>query len=279
MKAVKKFIIFAIFAAGAFGLLSLLASPHQHIDNTTLMAGNVDRLREDINARWNEATGWDADLYGRQLTRVSQSQSAGVIDALARRSLVDLINRRAYDKSIEAMDRQFARNACDANILAHNAEGLSTVIDHEPAVAQLPDVEKALETYALYRRIVAFNNASVGLTPSFDYEQSTWSPSFPDYAGRIRARRDELLAAPYYHRLAGIDDIKKIHNTNDKLARASESYYNALVNKIRRAYLDLRSPEGDNHELRSRFAELRSKAYNEFTPAANMAMADIHRQL
>lgn len=271
--------IFCVFTATIWLLFSLIAAPGEKWDTATLLSGSVDRLSSDITSRWAACSEWDGELYQQQLTKIAQSYSAGLIDPTARKTLTDRVNKEGFHKAVEAMNREFARTNCNRATISRNYDGLMTVVSREPDLAMLPEVSEAMAVHALYEAILAFNGSRLGLSPKFDIASGQWSPDFNGYAGRVRAKRDALLASPYYSRLSHITDVSAIHSTDRKLADAKGRYYDALANAIASAYRSASVPDGDNADLRSSLLRVRSAAYSDAPSSFNAALSNLYSEL
>lgn len=262
---------------GIYGLFALNSSSSRKIDTSSLMSGGIDRLSADIDAQWEGHRDWNEDLYRSQMTRIAQSYSAGLIDPTARKTLYDRVNKQAYTKATAAMNEEFGRSDCNRSRLTDNYNGLMTVTTREPSVASIPDVDRVLETYGLYNRIMAFNAMNIGLTPKFSLAALDWSPRFESYASAIRSRRDALLGHRAYSRISHINDVKRIHETENRLSQASGRYYDALGSSITSAFNEAADAEGADLEgLRLSLQRLRSNVYGIYSTKLDAALTNLY---
>jgi hypothetical protein len=63
--------------------------------------------------------------------------------------------------------------------------------------------------------------------------------------------------------LSHINDIKQINQTDQKLARARDNYYQSLYRQIENHYQSASANNNDNGSLRTKFQNLRGAVYNE----------------
>lgn len=279
MKIVFKSLIFCVFVAIIWLLFSLLSRPSQKFDTASLFSGNVERMGNEIAQQWSARSGWDNDLYQAQMTKIAQSYSANLIDRTARKTLYDRVNREAYSKATEAMDREFSRNNCDASILADNYAGITTIAEREPSIVEIPQVATALATYSLYRRAISFIKSPIGLTPHFDIEAVDWTPRFEPYAIRINNQKQALTSDRLFSRISHINDIRRIHETSSRIDEARTRYYASLSQAVASAFDNALSPDSDNSDLRMKLQELRSKAYQIAPSSFNTDMSSLYRRL
>lgn len=280
MKLVKEIIIFLVMVAGIYVLFALNSSSSGKIDTTALMSGGIDRLSADIDAQWASLNDWNEELYRKQMTRIAQSHSAGLLDATARKTLYDRVNKQAYTKAVAAMEEEFGRASCNRLRLTDNYNGLMAVTTREPSVAMIPDVDRTLDTYALYNRIIAFNSINFGLTPKFSLESLDWSPKFESYASGVRSRRDALLSHKAYPRISHIIDVKKINDTERKLSEASARYYDSLASAITSSFTQASEAEdADLAALRLELQRLRSNVYGYYSPVLDTALSNLYYKL
>lgn len=257
-----------MFTAAIWGVFTYVTAGKQSFDTSSLLTSNVDQLNAKISNDWKGLTAWDNGTYRRHMTMIAQCHNSGQIDDDARKSLYDRINKEAYTTAAKAMDRQFDLTACDETVLNDNFDGLMVIASKEPGIEKIPDVEKVERLYSLYRRVKNFNNRSFILTPVFNGNMQTWTPSFPAFAANMRRVRDEILSnSDFRSRLSHISEMKKIHQTDSRLNEARYKYYNDLYSQIESYYtaeaarLDRQSQQWKDR--RPEFQALRSNIYNE----------------
>jgi hypothetical protein len=121
-----------------------------------------------------------------------------------------------------------------------------------------------IRIYSLYCRIISFNRRNLAIGCSFNPASGSWSPKFSPYADGIRRQRNELTSNDIYRtRLSHINDIKQINQTDQKLARARDNYYQSLYRQIENHYQSASANNNDNGSLRTKFQNLRGAVYNE----------------
>ena len=232
MKLLKQVILFIIFTGIIFGIFTLVTRRSDTIDMSSLNVGNHEQILSEILADWKGLTDWDEDTYNRQMTMVAQSYNAGILKEDDRKSLYDRVNKEAYTKAVDAMNREFALAGCDASKLASNYSGLQTIEMHEPAYARIPAIAEVTKVYNLYNQIIAFNKKSFGLSPRFNPATDQWN-SWTGHQDRLSKQKADFLANPIFSsRLKHINDIKAIYSTDTKLADSRRDFYDKLSNEI-----------------------------------------------
>lgn len=288
MKLLLKITVFCVFTAIIALLFNFIAKPTENFDTSVLLQGNVDRLGEQIAAEWQPKTDWDNELYQRQMTKIEQSYSAGLIDRMARKTLYDRCNKEAYTKATGAMNGEFGKTGCNRKRLETNFDGLSTILEREPSVANIPTVKNVLDRYSLYRRIITFNEMSIGLTPKFDINTLSWAPRFEPYAANLTAKYNELCSSSFYPSLKHIDDVSRIHRTQSKIDEASRQYYRSLANQVENSFSrevsDACAGMGTNpsenvDDIRMKFQQFRANSYNSTPAEFARLLSDIYKRL
>lgn len=268
MKLIKEIFIFCVFTAVIYGVFTFVTTGKQVFDASALLVSNVDQINSEITSDWVGLEGWNADVYNREMTMIAQSHNSGLINDDARKSLYDRVNRNAYSKIVDAMNRQFNRVACNESVLADNYDGLMVVASREPGVEKIPEVADVENIYSLYRRVKEFNNRKLSLSPVFNGLSGTWTPSFTNFASDIRTQRDRFLNnSDFKTRLSHISEMKKIYLTENRINDARTDYYNKLASQIEDYYrskvasIDRGTPEFE--ASRREFNSVRSDIYKE----------------
>lgn len=268
IKLLKQVAIFAVFVAIIGGLTALITRRASTFNTATLLHGSIDDIRGQITSEWSNANGWDSDLYESQLSMIAQSRAADIISEDGRLTLLDRANQEAWQACVKAMNAQWDLANCNASIVNHNHSGLETVILRRPALEQVPDVKEAMAIYNLYRSILAFNNAKLGLDPRFDISTNQPRNDFNAYARGIESRKASLTGNKHYPRLRHINDIARINTTSQRLNDARTRYLNSLYSQIASAYTSAVETARANddseqiNELAKNLRMLRSSLFN-----------------
>lgn len=268
MKLLKQILIFCVFTAAIYGVFALVTAPKTAFDKSSLRGSNVDQISEEITTDWAGKTQWDADVYNREMTMIAQSRASNLINDDARKSLYDRVNKEAYTRITSAMNGEFARRDADEAVLAANYDGLMTVATREPGVERVPEVADVESVYSLYNRVKQFCGRSFAMKPRFNAADGSWAPSFPAMERNARATRDNLVGnRDFASRLSHIDEMKKIHQTDAKLADARSKYYDDLAAQIESHYREAAAacdPATDQlKDLKDKLQAVRSAVYNE----------------
>lgn len=227
MKLVKQILIFLVFTGAIFGIFTFVTHQKPELNTESLAVANHEQIIKEIDNDWNNLTDWDEDTYNRQLTKVAQSLSAGVINVDDNRTLRDRINKSAYTKCVDAMEREFDRTDCSDEKLALNYDGLQVVQMNEPGLASNARIIDVSKVYNLYKRVIAFNNRSFGLNPNFRGNTGSWN-SWTAHQDRIFSQQNELLNDPKFPRIKSITAVRKIYDTNNKVTDSRLNFYNRL---------------------------------------------------
>jgi hypothetical protein len=266
IKLLKQIAIFCVFTALIALVFTFVSNSAPVYDASALAASSVEQLNAEIAEEWGSQTQWNSDVYNRQIKAIAQSRNSDLINDDARKSLTDRVNKEACNKALAAMNRQLALTNCDSQALAYNYEGLMTIASRQPGLEKLPEVAQMMRIYSLYCRIISFNRRNLAIGCSFNPASGSWSPKFSPYADGIRRQRNELTSNDIYRtRLSHINDIKQINQTDQKLARARDNYYQSLYRQIENHYqsASANNNNNDNGSLRTKFQNLRGAVYNE----------------
>ncbi|MDE5657779.1 MAG: hypothetical protein K2I25_01850 [Muribaculaceae bacterium] len=232
MKLLKQILIFIVFTGAIYGIFTLVTRQKEVVNTAALSAGNHEQIIKEIDRDWSGLTDWDEETYNRHNTMVAQSLNAGIINELDRKTLIDRINKAAYQKCVSAMDREFARADCNGDKLADNYAGLQTILMNERGLASNRQITEVSKVYNLYQRIIAFNNKPLGLNPRFDSSNDSWN-SWTGHQDRISKQKNEFVTDPIFqNRLKNITAIRRIHDTDSKLGEARSKFYDRLSSEI-----------------------------------------------
>lgn len=240
MKFLKQLIIFLFLTGAIFGIFTLVNKQEPTFDKSVLAGNSVESMRNKIDKEWEKLQNFDLKTYEHQLTSVAQSYSTGIIDENGRATLNDRVNKNAFTKAVQAMNREFALSNCDENTLKTNYEGLMTIISRENGFAEIPEIDDVLQTYSLYNEAKAFINRGFGLSPSFSFNTLSWTPSWPNYNHRKLNEYVKIISNLRWHKIRGISAMQKINETHSKLADAKTRYYNNLYSQITSAFTEER---------------------------------------
>lgn len=273
MKLLKEILIFLVFTGAIYGIFTLVTKQKEVVNTAALSAGNHEQIIKEIDRDWSALNDWDEETYNRHNTMVAQSLNAGIINELDSKTLKDRINKAAYQKSVSAMNREFARPDCDASKLADNYGGLQTIIMNERGLSNNSQIAEVSKVYNLYQRIIAFNNKSLGLNPRFNGNNDNWN-SWTGHQDKINQQKNEFITNPIFqNRLKGITAICRIYDTDTRLQEARSKFYDKLGSEIC-LYFDSelsKLPENDVDgsrlealsELKNRVSNIRVNVANE----------------
>ena len=164
MKLLKQILIFLAFTGAIFGIFTIATRQKPELNTDALAAANHEQIIKEIDGDWSNLSDWDEETYNRQLTKVAQSLNAGVINDVDNRTLRDRINKSAYTKCVDAMEREFGRADCDDAKLTLNYDGLQVVQMNEPGLSSNDRIIEVSKIYNLYKRVFAFNNRSFNMS-------------------------------------------------------------------------------------------------------------------
>ncbi|MBD5210696.1 MAG: hypothetical protein HDS77_05435 [Bacteroidales bacterium] len=276
MKLLKQILIFLAFTGAIFGIFTIATRQKPELNTDALAAANHEQIIKEIDSDWSNLSDWDEETYNRQLTKVAQSLNAGVINDVDNRTLRDRINKSAYTKCVDAMEREFGRADCDDAKLTINYDGLQIVQMNEPGLSSNDRIMEVSKIYNLYKRVIAFNNRSFNMSPAFSGSTGSWN-SWTDHQDRIFRQLDDLLSDSRFARIKGINNVKKIYDTSRKVADSRTQFYNRLQsdacayfnNEISQYRQQAMNAEDDDPALHNRKSELLDRVSNVRIKLAN----------
>ncbi len=235
-------LIFAIVVGGlifALNAESIFTSSGDNFPDEDKI--DIKELCDDIRKEWDEASGWDEELYQNRKDDIEQSKGINLFSMTDYNTVKNTLRESSTNKACDSYIHELHNDVfSDAN-LQKAYKGVQAVKKHEE-LNNDPRVKEVEERHNLYTKIKSFVNGGHYVSAKFDTENTSWvsftakKSSILATAKKYRTNKifiGEMQKIPGF--VAGLEESEVASKVDAQKTR----FYDALATQIEAHYTSL----------------------------------------